>query len=125
MPEEATKDGAVAPCSAAHLFKLLWDAMADVLGTSGTAALLRRSAKHCAATNPVLEGLIISRTGYVYTYELPPVWNEPHRPAPHPSFGHLVHELLPLLSALTGAVVVRRIQSLAEFQRCGLVRGAS
>jgi hypothetical protein len=102
------------------LFELLWENIADVLGAAATAALVRRSAKHVAERTPGSEGVTITRDGFTYRYVVPARWNE-RAGEPVAGLRALVHELVPLLVELTGPVVVRRIESLAEFQRCGLL----
>lgn len=114
-------DGSPADCTAAVLFGLLWENIADVLGAAATAALIRRSAKHVAERTPGREGVTITREGFTYRYVLPDSWSQ-HADEPVAGLRELVHELVPLLQELTGPVVVRRIESLAEFRRCGLLR---
>lgn len=106
--------------SAAALFDLLWENIADVLGAAATAALIRRSAKHVAERMPGSEGVKVTREGFTYRYVLPARWSE-RTDEPVEDLRALVRELMPLLAELTGPVVVRRIEALAEFQRCGLV----
>jgi hypothetical protein len=119
-PAVEPSDGTPADCSASVLFELLWENIADVLGAAATAALVRRSAKHVAQRTPGCEGVTITRDGFTYRYVLPARWSEC---AGEPIVGlrALVRELVPLLEELTGPVVVRRIESLAEFRRCGLL----
>jgi len=61
--------------SAAELFELLWETLADVLGTAATATLLRRSIKQAAARTAWTEPVIVARDGLDYTYRLPEAWN--------------------------------------------------
>ena len=114
-PGELSED-----CSAAALFDLLWDNIADVLGAAATAALVRRSAKHVAERRPGCEGVKITREGFTYRYVLPARWSE-CADEPVEDLRALVLELMPLLTELTGPVVVRRIEALAEVRRCGLL----
>jgi hypothetical protein len=51
---------------------------------------------------------------------LPARWNEEDRET-LVALRDLVKELLPILAELTGPVVVRRIEALAEFRRCGVL----
>jgi|GEM_PF-1811953 hypothetical protein len=121
LPAAEPLDGIPSDCTAAVLFDLLWENIADVLGAAATAALVRRSARHVALRTPGREGVTITRDGFTYRYVLPERWSQC---AGEPVVGlrELVHELVPLLQELTGPVVVRRIESLAEFRRCGLLR---
>src|SRR5688572_27423237 len=56
-PAPVTLSGA----TAAELFGLLWDTMADVLGTAATATLLRRALKRAGARSADLGGVAIDR----------------------------------------------------------------
>lgn len=107
-------------CTAAGLFQLLWENLADVLGAAATAALVRRSAKRVANRLPGRESVTIAREGFTYRYTLPARWNQ-HDREPLMALRDLVQELLPILAELTGPVVVRRIEAFAEFRRCGLL----
>ncbi len=107
-------------CSAAGLFQLLWENLAEVLGAAATAALVRRSAKHVANRVPGRESVTVTREGFTYRYTLPARWSQEDR-EPLIALRDLVQELLPILAELTGPVVVRRIKNFAEFRRCGLL----
>lgn len=101
------------------MFRVLWDAMADVMGTATTATLLRRAARRGAARDPArsdLADLVIRRDGFGYHYELPAPWDQ----APLEPVRALVLELRPLLVELTGPVVLRRLVALPELLECGL-----
>ncbi len=67
---------AAAELSVAALFTILWDALADLLGTAATATLLKRAAQRAAARSPELAGLVIKRDGLIYRYSCPPAWND-------------------------------------------------
>jgi hypothetical protein len=109
------------PGSAAHAFRVLWDAMSDVMGPATTAALLRRAARRGAARapgSPDLAALVIRREGFGYRYDIPAPWHDAALPlAPMCA---LVQELRPLLVELTGPVVLRRLVELPELVECGL-----
>jgi hypothetical protein len=102
------------------LFVLLWTALSDVLGTAATATLLRRACKRAAVRAPVLEELFIVKTDLVYTFETPAAWNNDGDEPPD-GLRALLVELRPLLTELTGPVLVRRLDSLTLFQERGLV----
>src|SRR5438045_7351374 len=55
-------DDAVGELRGAALFKLIWDSVSDVLGTSATATLLRRAALRARARSPELAELTVLRT---------------------------------------------------------------
>src|SRR5216684_8772517 len=64
-------DEASAEMRGAALFKLIWDSVADVLGTTATAMLLRRAAQRAMARSPELGEFTVVRTDAGYTYTLP------------------------------------------------------
>lgn len=102
------------------LFDVLWDAIADVMGTATTATLLRRAAKRGGARDAgrlELAALDISRDGLVYRYQLPASWADPG--VLRDAVCLLLVELRPLLAELTGSVVVRRLDDMPELKVCG------
>jgi hypothetical protein len=113
--------------SAAALFKLLWEGLADVLGTAATAVLVRRAARRAAARNPELAELAISREKLEYRFTLPRAWTERAdaaaaiATADALALRELVGELRPLLVELTGPVVVRRLAQIPELRARGIV----
>src|ERR1051325_7380679 len=76
VPGRARPSGAAAGAelSIAALFTLVWDALADVLGTAATATLLRRAARRAAPRCLELGELAIAREKLEYRYTLPPEW---------------------------------------------------
>ena len=104
----------------AALFKLIWDSIADVLGTTAAATLLRRAARRAMSRSPELDELEVLRTDAGYTYALPRalVGKVEHTPV---ALRELVGELRPLLVELTGQVVVRRIEHIPELQERGIL----
>jgi hypothetical protein len=116
------RDGVVhgsAELSSAALFVLLWNGLADLLGTAATATLLRRAAKRAAAREPALAELTIVRESLEYRYTLPSTWKD-GRGAEGPMRA-LVRELLPLLVELTGPIVVRHLAQIPELREGGIV----
>lgn len=105
--------------TAAGLFDLLWENLADILGAAATAALVRRSAKRAAKRAPGREGVTVTREGFTYRYALPARWSQDDRESLL-ALRDLVKELLPILGELTGSVVVRRLEAFAELQRSGV-----
>jgi hypothetical protein len=103
----------------AALFKLIWDAVADVLGNTATATLLRRAAKRATLRSPELGEFTVLATDAGYTYALPRVLvgRVEHTPV---ALRELVGELRPLLLELTGQIVVRRIEQIPELQERGV-----
>ena len=110
------QDGA----SAAELFGLLWETVADVLGTAATATLLRRSIKQVAARTAWSEPVIVGRNGLDYTYRLPETWKEPANDEAIDMFRTVAAELRVLLIELTGPVVVTRLGQLAPLRKWGI-----
>lgn len=95
--------------------------MTDVMGPTATAALLERSIAR-AMDRADLSGIIISRQQLKYSYKLPDSWqslDEQHIE----SVRVIVRELVPLLTELTGTVIVRRLFQLPELKRCRAFEG--
>ena len=110
------QDGA----SAAELFGLLWETVADVLGTAATATLLRRSIKQVAARTAWSEPVIVTRHGLDYTYRLPEAWKQPANDEAIDMLRTVAAELRVLLIELTGPVVVTRLGQLAPLRKWGI-----
>jgi len=104
-------------CTAAALFKLVWETMTDVLGSAATATLMRRSVRRAAERRRDLEGLVVSREGFDYAYKVPDQWQDA-RQEPVDALRELATELSPLLVELTGPVIVRRLRAIPDLQRC-------
>lgn len=102
--------------TAAALFDLIRESIADVLGSAAAAAMLRRAAKRALSRDPILEELEIRRQGLEYEYVQPRSWQEGGAHL----LGELLRDLRPLLVELTGAVVVLRLERLPELRRTGL-----
>jgi hypothetical protein len=110
--------------SPAELFDLLWESLADVLGTAATATLLRRAIKRAASHTSWSEPVIVVKNGLDYEYRLPETWKQPgNEEASGEALGALrlvAAELRVLLVELTGPVVVRRLGRLAPFRERGI-----
>jgi hypothetical protein len=109
--------GAELPVSA--LFTILWDALADLLGTAATATLLKRAARRAAVRSPELAGLVIQREGLAYTYTCPPGWRGSRDGTP-PALRDLISELRPLLIEMTGQIVIQHLEQILELRERGL-----
>ena len=96
------------PQTTAATFELLWENLADLIGTSATAALVRRAAKHAAAQAPALTGLVIRKPAFEYEFIVPQHWIDDGSD----ELRMLVHTLQPLLVELTGRIVLQRLQSI-------------
>jgi hypothetical protein len=101
--------------SAAALFTMLWESLADVLGTAATATLLKRATRRATARSPELAGLVIQRDGLLYGYTVPGAWNQKSEGTP-PALRELVTELRPILIELTGQVVIRHLEQSLELR---------
>jgi hypothetical protein len=106
--------------SAAELFDLLWESLADVLGTAATATLLRRSIKRASSQTSWSEPVIVARNGPDYEYRLPETWRQPGNEEALSALRVVAAELRRLLIELTGPVVVRRLVRLASFRKLGI-----
>lgn len=95
------------------LFGLLWESLVDVLGSSATASLVRRAAKHAARDTPSLAELVIHRPKFEYEYVLPSAWKLDGRE----TFQALIHTLVPLLHHLTGPILLHRLQEIPQLAR--------
>lgn len=106
--------------SAADLFDLLWESLADVLGTAATAILVRRAMKKAASGTSWSEPVIVSRDGLDYKYRLPETWKQPGNTAALAELRVVAAELRVLLVELTGPVVLRRLARQAPFRDRGI-----
>jgi hypothetical protein len=110
------QDGA----SAAALFDLLWESVVDVLGSSATAILLRRSIKQAAPRIAGSAPVIVARNGLDYTYRLPETWKQPGNDEAVDALRIVAAELRALLIELTGPVVVARLGDLPALRKWGI-----
>ena len=106
--------------SAAKLFDLLWESIADVLGTAATATLLRRAIKRSASQTSWPEPITVVRNGLDYEYRLPETWKQPGNAEAVGALRVVAAELRVLLIELTGPVVVRRLARLTPFRKLGI-----
>src|SRR5688572_18286741 len=116
--EERSDAGAERSVSA--LFAILWDALADLLGTAATATLIRRAAQRAAWRCPELSGLIITRVNLDYRYAPPSAWKGHQGDQALPLL-ELVSELRLLLVDLTGPVVVDHLGRVHELRLLGFI----
>ena len=111
LPAKAGANGGM--LSGAALFAILWEALADLLGTAATATLLRRAARRAAFRCPELSRLLIVRERLEYSYSVDPAWSERQATVPL-ALRELLAELRPLLVEMTGQIVVRHLQQIPE-----------
>ncbi|HET9298978.1 MAG TPA: hypothetical protein VFO11_03475 [Candidatus Polarisedimenticolaceae bacterium] len=112
--------GAGASLPACTLFTVLWDALADILGTAAAATLVRRAAQRAVPRWPELGALSITRESLEYRYRVPPAWKDPS-PDPPLALCELARELWALLVELTGSVVVNRLAQIPVLRDQGIV----
>ena len=110
----------------AALFAIVWGALAEVLGTAATAAIVRRAVGRTATDSPELVDVVIRREKLEYRYTLPHAWSHAARPATPGerapiAFRALVAEIGRLLVELTGTVFIGRLEQIPELRGCGLV----
>lgn len=106
--------------SVSALFTILWDALADLLGTAATATLLRRAARRAQARSPELAELDIQRQGLAYSYTCPPSWSGRSIGTP-PGLRDLIGELRPLLIEMTGQLVIQALEQILELRELVLL----
>jgi hypothetical protein len=122
----AVREGGDGDRDAAALFAIVWDAIAEVLGTAATAAIVRRAAGRAGPDSPELVDLVIRREKLEYRYTLPHAWSHtartgaPEGRAPI-ALRALVAEIGRLLLELTGTVFIRRLEQIPELRACGLL----
>ena len=109
-----------AALSGAALFSLVWEALADLLGTATSAVLVRRAARRGAGASPELAELEISLKELAHRYSLPLAWTEGAGETP-PALRTLIGELLPILGELTGRIAIRRLERIPELVERGLL----
>src|SRR5512142_2764622 len=85
---------------ASSLFDLIWESMADVLGTAATATLLRRALKRAALRHAELSGIVIKRNDFDYDYRVPDAWRQAGGDAAG-ALRELARDLQPLLVEMT------------------------
>ena len=105
---------------AAELFDLLWESLADVLGTAATATLVRRAIKRATSQTSWSEPVVVAKNGLDYEYRLPATWKQPGNEKALGALRVVAAELRVLLVELTGPVVVRRLGRLASLRELGI-----
>ena len=102
------------------MFDLLWEFLADVLGTAAAATLVRRAIKRATSQTSWSEPVVVARNGLDYEYRLPDTWKQPGNEEAGGALRVVAAELRVLLVELTGPVVVRRLERLAPFRDQGI-----
>lgn len=110
------RDGA----SAADLFDLLWETLADMLGTAAAATLLRRAIARAAVRTAGSEPVVVTREGLDYTYRVPETWRTAGNDEAVDALRIVAAELRTILVELTGPVVITRLGHLEVFRKWGI-----
>ena len=106
--------------TAAELFDLLWENLAELLGTAATATLVRRATKRLAAEAPAPPMVSVTRNTVTYQYEVPESWRRAADPDALRVLRAFAKELGVLLTRLTGSVVVERLEREPRFRESGV-----
>ena len=106
--------------TAAELFDLLWENLAQLLGTAATATLVRRAMKRLAAEAPAHPMVSVTRNTVTYEYEVPESWRRAADPEALRVLRAFAKELGVLLTRLTGSVVVERLEREPRFREGGV-----
>jgi hypothetical protein len=110
MGDQSHAPSSDGPSEAIDAVAQAWHAVAESLGTTATAALMRRAAKRASGLVPALHGFRVEGAGYSYRYDVPASWRTPDAAASG-DVRALLGELCALLSDLTGEVVTSRLAS--------------
>ena len=113
-PVSGPPRGDPAAVSGSDLFRTLWAALADLLGTAATAAIVRRALRRALPKNPELREFSIERVDLEFGYVLPRVFDQPQASAI--ALHALLDELRPLLIELTGEVALRSLARIPELE---------
>ena len=105
--------------TAAELFALLWESLAELLGTA-TATLVRRATKRLAAEAPAPPMVSVTRNTVTYQYEVPESWRRAADPDALRVLRAFAKQLGVLLTRLTGSVVVERLEREPRFRESGV-----
>lgn len=106
--------GGSAGFSGADLFRKLWAALADLLGTAATAALVTRAARRAVPRHQELRELAIERIDGEFHYVVPASFGRGG--SPPEALRALAGELRPLLAESTGEVALRHLAQLPELR---------
>ena len=104
--------------TAGELFDLIWERLADLLGTAATATLVRRATKRAAPK--ALPTVIVNHNTLNYEYKVPESWRRAAETNALRSLRDLAKELGVLLTRLTGPVVVDQLEREPRFRQSGV-----
>ena len=104
--------------TAGELFDLLWEHLAELLGTAATATLVRRATKRAAAEG--LPMVSVNHNTLNYEYKVPESWRRAAETNALRALRDLAKELGVLLTRLTGPVVVEQLEREPRFRQSGV-----
>ena len=104
--------------TAGELFDLLWERLAEQLGTAATATLVRRATKRAAAEG--LPMVSVNHNTLNYEYKVPESWRRAAETNALRALRDLAKELGVLLTRLTGPVVVEQLEREPRFRQSGV-----
>lgn len=110
----AVHPGDAAALPAAVLFKLLWDALVDLLGNSATATLLTRASRRAQPRCLELRELAIARVDQKFSYAVPSSFHRTR--GPPVALRELAVELRSLLAESPGEVALRHLERVPELR---------
>ncbi len=105
---------ASARLSGTALFRTLWGALADLLGTAATAALLGRAARRAIPRHQELRELTIEQVDGEFLFVVPRSFDRAE--GPPDALCELAIELRPLLQEMTGDVALRHLEQFPELR---------
>lgn len=107
--------------STAQLFDLLWNNLADLMGTAAVATLVRRALGRAAVRRPDLSSVSVIKEELEYIYQLPDSWAQDCDGEAGRALRELLTELGTLLVQLTGPVAVRRLERIAPLKEYNIL----
>ena len=110
--------------SAADLFALVWESLADIIGTAATATVFRQALRGLASDGAgSATGIVIERQDLDYRYRVPESWRHPADAESLQAFRVVAREVGALLAKLTGPVLVSHLERMAPFRERGILFG--
>lgn len=93
----------------------VWATLAETLGTTATAALIRRAARRASTSAHRLEQFLVEGQGYSYRLQMPEKWAGDETAA-QSDVRCLLQELCLLLTDLTGDVITAKLATVPAIQ---------
>jgi redox-sensitive bicupin YhaK (pirin superfamily) len=100
--------------SGAALFGMLWEALVDVLGSATAATLVGRAARRAQPRCPDLDEFAVVRIDQQYACSVPHSFDQ--TAGPPEALRALLNEIRPLLTQMTGQVVLRHLDQRPELR---------